>query len=284
MSAAAQPPTPGPAWVLAFDVSTPRCVIAVGRVDTSAGTQALVASDEQDDGNRASTHLMPRVEQVLGRAGIGPGDLAAVACGRGPGTFTGTRVAVASAKGLAHGLGRPGLGCSTLAAIAASVAGGGPVLAVVDARRGEVYGGLWRCSGVGAGEGAGEGTGAGAGEGAGAGAGEGAAGMPAIEAVGEEQVLELGALLERLRPWPAGLRVAGSGVAPHRAAIPAELAATALQLVGPSAAGLWAAAASAWARGRAVHPAALEAVYLRASYAEMGINKPKRPFVKSPFV
>jgi hypothetical protein len=41
---------------------------------------------------------------------------------------------------------------------------------------------------------------------------------------------------------------------------------------------------AAWVEARACHPAALEVVYLRASYAELGVHTPKRPFVKSPFV
>ena len=255
--------TPEAAWLLALDASTPRGVIAVGRVDPTARTSTVVVQDEQDDGaNQASTRLLPRIEAALGRAGITAGDLAAVACGRGPGTFTGTRVAVASAKGLAYGLGRPVLALSTLAAVAASAEHEGTVLAVLDARRGEVYGSQWRCSGGGSDD----------------------AGLRTIEAEGLERVAPLGDLLEALRPWPEDLCVAGSGIEPYRHALPPALAASARPLPGPSAAGLWAVAAKAWVDGRAEHPAALEAVYLRASYAEMGISKPKRPFVKSPFV
>ncbi|MEM9461092.1 MAG: tRNA (adenosine(37)-N6)-threonylcarbamoyltransferase complex dimerization subunit type 1 TsaB [Myxococcota bacterium] len=258
----AEPPTrPDAAWLLALDASTPRGVIAVGHVDATNRTQTLVVQDERDDGaNQASTRLLPRIEAALRQAGITAGDLAAVACGRGPGTFTGTRVAVASAKGLAYGLGRPVLALSTLAAVAASAEHEGAVLAVLDARRGEVYGSPWRCSGP-------DDT-----------------GIRALEAEGPERVTPLGDLLEALRPWPEDLCVAGSGVEPYRHALPPALAAGARPLPGPSAAGVWAVAANAWVEGRAEHPAALEAVYLRASYAEMGISKPKRPFVKSPFV
>ncbi len=75
----------------------------------------------------------------------------------------------------------------------------------------------------------------------------------------------------------------GSGVEPyedllrtHRAVVLAEPS------PGPHAQGLWHATRSAWS-GRK-DAAALAAVYLRKSYAELGIHKPKRPFVKSPFV
>ena len=133
-----------PRWILALDASTPRCVLALGRVDGDA--PALVVGDDEDDGpNQASTRLLPRVERALRDASIEASQLSAVACGRGPGTFTGTRVAVASAKGLAYGIGCPVVPVSTLAAVAASAEVDGEVLAILDARRGEVYGGPWRC-------------------------------------------------------------------------------------------------------------------------------------------
>ncbi|MEM7158722.1 MAG: tRNA (adenosine(37)-N6)-threonylcarbamoyltransferase complex dimerization subunit type 1 TsaB [Myxococcota bacterium] len=247
-------------WLLAFDASTPRCVIALGRA--SAERHELVVADDQDEvQNQASVRLFPRIEQVLSQAGIEANELAAVACGRGPGTFTGTRVAVASAKGLAYGLGCPVVPISTLGAVAASADHEGSVLAITDARRSEVYGGLWRCVGL-----SGNAT-------------------PTVEAVDDEQVIGLSALLEGLAPRPEDLRVVGSGVEPYRQVlVDAGLEGQSQALPGPSAKGLWAVATAAWVAEQACHPAALDAVYLRASYAEMGLNTPKRPFVKSPFV
>jgi len=247
-------------WLLALDASTQRCVIALGRLDGAAPT-LVVSDDEDEQPNQASTRLVPRLETVLSRAGIEARDLAVIACGRGPGTFTGTRVAVATAKGLAYGAGCPLLGVSTLASVAASAEHEGTVLAILDARRGEVYGGQWRCQGA---------------------QGDRAA---RVERLDEERVLALPDLLAAISPWPADLKVAGSGVAPYRDALArANLADDALALAGPSVAGLWTAAVAAWVEGLAAHPTALDAVYLRASYAEMGVNPPKRPFVKSPFV
>lgn len=248
-------------WLLAIDASTPRCVIAVGRVDVATGAHALVVADDEDDGvDQASARMLPRVERALAEAGLQARALAAVACGRGPGMFTGTRVAVAGAKGLAYGLGRPVVPVSTLAAVAASGRHDGMVLGILDARRGEVYGGCFRCTGL-------EDD-----------------GRPGVRAVGEERVAALGELLQALAPWPEDLRVVGSGVEPYRDALPEALAAGAQALPGPSAAGLWAATVAAFVAGQTVHPAALDAVYLRASYAEIGVHPPKRPFVKSPFV
>jgi tRNA threonylcarbamoyladenosine biosynthesis protein TsaB len=256
------------AWLLAFDASTPRCVIAVGWVDVAAGAHALVVADDEDEAaDQASVRLMPRIAGVLAGAGIEARTLAAVACGRGPGTFTGSRVAVASAMGLAYGLGRPVVPVSTLAALAASAGHEGTVLAVLDARRGEVYGGCWRCGG-----------------GGGGGGGSGHAGLPRVQAVGEERVATLGTWLEELAPWPAGLRVVGSGAAAYADAVPPDLAGAVDPRPGPTATGLWEASVAAWVDGQARHPAALEAVYLRASYAELATHTPKRPFVRSPFV
>ncbi len=248
-------------WLLAIDASTPRCVIALGQVDPVAGTQTLRVHDDEDDGpNQASVRLFDRIQRALMQAGIEARELSAVACGRGPGTFTGTRVALASAKGMAYGLGCPAVGVSTLAAVAASARHDGTVLAVLDARRGEVYGGTFCCGFGPADE------------------------LARLEARGPESVVPLADALATMQPLPEDLRVVGSGVEPYRDALPASLERTAVALPGPSAQGLWAVASAAWAGGAAAHPAALEAVYLRASYAEMGIHKPKRPFVKSPFV
>jgi len=86
--------------------------------------------------------LTPALEHLLGQVGLAPSDLGVVAVDIGPGLFTGLRVGVAAAKGLAQSLGI-GVVCATSLDIltAAAVAAGhdGPVLACVDARRGEVF-------------------------------------------------------------------------------------------------------------------------------------------------
>jgi tRNA threonylcarbamoyladenosine biosynthesis protein TsaB len=258
LSIPAAPPTAS--WLLAFDASTPRTVVAVGWVDAPAGAHALWVADDEDEADEASATLTVRIARALAQAGIAARSLAAVACGRGPGTFTGTRVAVATAKGLAYGLERPVVPVSTLAAVAASSGHAGTVLAVVDARRGEVYGARFGCE-----------TGR-------------REALPRVEALDEERVSTLEAWLGAIAPWPEDLRVVGSGVAAYGDAVPPALAGAAQPLPGPTAAGLWAASVAAFGQGSGCHPAALEPVYLRASYAEIGVHVPKRPFVKSPFV
>ncbi len=81
--------------------------------------------------------LMPLLEEVLAEAGLGWRDLKAIAVGTGPGNFTGVRIAVAAARGLALGLGIPAVGVTRLEALAYGLPR--PLTVVEDARRGEVY-------------------------------------------------------------------------------------------------------------------------------------------------
>lgn len=86
--------------------------------------------------------LMPALEHLLDQVGLVPGDLGVVAVDIGPGLFTGLRVGVAAAKGLAQALGIGVVGATSLDILTAAAAEGAPrglVLACVDARRGEVF-------------------------------------------------------------------------------------------------------------------------------------------------
>ena len=91
--------------------------------------------------------LMPLLDEVLSEGGIGWGDLAALAVGTGPGNFTGVRIAVAAARGLALGLGIPAVGVTRLEALAHGLPR--PLTVVEDARRGEVYVQLFTAGGAG---------------------------------------------------------------------------------------------------------------------------------------
>ena len=81
--------------------------------------------------------LMPLLQELLVEAGLVWADLCAIGVGTGPGNFTGVRISVAAARGLALGLGVPAIGVTALEAMAfgASL----PVTVVIDARRDEVY-------------------------------------------------------------------------------------------------------------------------------------------------
>ena len=122
--------------VLAFDTSTSTGSVAVGTADR-------VLSEVTIEVRRgASGALMPAIDFAMRAAGLVPQDLAAVVVGGGPGSFTGVRVAAATAKGMVHALGIPLLAPTGLLAVAASCAGttgSGPVCALFDARRRDVY-------------------------------------------------------------------------------------------------------------------------------------------------
>lgn len=104
---------------------------------TAVATSALVDGDEVlgERVSRAQT-LLEDVDALLRQAGAHPSDLDRLAVGLGPGSFTGIRIGLATARGLALSLELPGSGVSTLAALAAGAPG---ALPVVDAKRREVF-------------------------------------------------------------------------------------------------------------------------------------------------
>ena len=108
-------------------------------VRTAAGVEAELALTGR---RRHVETLTPAVDQLLGLVGLVPGDLEVVAVDVGPGLFTGLRVGVAAAKGLAQALGIGVVGVTSLDILTAAAAASGRsglVLAAVDARRGEVF-------------------------------------------------------------------------------------------------------------------------------------------------
>jgi tRNA threonylcarbamoyladenosine biosynthesis protein TsaB len=106
---------PGDALLLAFDTSTP-----VGSVAVARGGEILARGLLLRRGEHAS-QLLPRIADLLAEAGVERGDLDGVVVGRGPGSFTGVRIAAATARGLARALAIPLWTLSSLAGAAASV-------------------------------------------------------------------------------------------------------------------------------------------------------------------
>lgn len=189
---------------------------------------------------RRHTELaLPWAEQLLAEAGIARTQLDAIACGRGPGAFTGVRLAVALTQGLALALDRPVVGMSTLAALAFDTRSDdrSSILAAIDARMGEVYLGQF-----------------------------------------ERRGDELHALApERLAPPRAEVPLpvrrwvgAGTGFAAEQGALCETLGDSLLRFDAtalPHAAAIAALAARAYERGEAIAPERLEPAYLRDKVA-----------------
>ncbi|MBO9501257.1 tRNA (adenosine(37)-N6)-threonylcarbamoyltransferase complex dimerization subunit type 1 TsaB [Brevundimonas sp. A19_0] len=128
--------------VLILDTAQGLCTVALGQ-----GGQ-VVASRSEPMTRGHQERLPVLVEAVLAEAGLGASALSVVAATRGPGSFTGLRVGLAFAQGLAAATGARGLGLSSLEALAvqailADPDGDSPLAAVMDARRGQVYLALW---------------------------------------------------------------------------------------------------------------------------------------------
>ncbi len=120
--------------LLALDTSTKLAGIAL-----YDGERGLLAEYNWHSANRHTVELMPQVAQMLAQAGAQPANLIAVAVALGPGSFTGLRVALAAAKGLALANKLTLLGVPTLDAVAyPHQAQPTPVIALVQAGRGRV--------------------------------------------------------------------------------------------------------------------------------------------------
>ena len=120
--------------LLAFDTSFQACSAAVW----ADGQVAAHESQLRDRGHAES--LVPMLERVRGACGLAYADFDAFAVGVGPGTFTGLRIALATARGLRIALHRPVVAVTTMEAVAAAHCDAAvPVLVAMDARRGAVY-------------------------------------------------------------------------------------------------------------------------------------------------
>ena len=122
---------PPEAVILAFDTSAAHCAAAL-----LCGGRIVAARDEAMATGQAE-RLVAMLEELLAEAGLAWRDVSRIGVGTGPGNFTGVRIAVAAARGLALGLGVPAVGVTRLEALAFGLPG--PVAVVEDARRGEIY-------------------------------------------------------------------------------------------------------------------------------------------------
>lgn len=223
--------------LLAFETATEACSVAVW-VDGAVHARHDVAP------RRHAELALPWAEALLEEAGITRSQLDAIAVGRGPGAFTGVRLAVALAQGIALALDRPVVPVSTLAVLAMrGMPAGAPahgVLAAIDARMGEVYAAAFDWTGD-------------------------ELHPRGAEVLGAPSTLVIPGLADA----PAPLRAVGTGLAAVdgalRARLPAGIKADASAL--PHAADLAGLAAAAYARGESVPAERLEPAYLRNAVA-----------------
>ena len=109
--------------------------------------EGLIAQSFQRTGLTHSATLMPMVESMLKNAGMTLQEMDLIAVAAGPGSFTGLRIGVSAAKGLAWSLDKPCVGVSTLEAMAWQLVGmEGVICAAMDARRQQVYNALFELS------------------------------------------------------------------------------------------------------------------------------------------
>ncbi|MDY0161840.1 tRNA (adenosine(37)-N6)-threonylcarbamoyltransferase complex dimerization subunit type 1 TsaB [Desulfobotulus sp.] len=200
----------------------------------------VLAARFRNPGETHSRHLLPMIEGVLKDAGLGLGEMQALACTLGPGSFTGLRIGITSLKGLAVAAELPMFGFSTLEVMACRfLCFPFPVCVMLDARRKEVYAQVFRVSGK------------------------------APEPLGPARVASVGDILTGLE---GPMLFAGSGTEVYREAILAHMGERALWpgilSQDPDARDL---AALAVLRGRegALPPAEILPLYLRKSDAEL---------------
>lgn len=125
--------------VLCIDTSTEACSVAVLCMTDK---QQVVSDHFMLAPREHTTKILPTVEEVLQQSGLTLPEIDVVAYGRGPGSFTGVRIGISIAQGLAYGIEKPMVGISTLQAMAQQAyktQQSTDVYAAIDARMGEVY-------------------------------------------------------------------------------------------------------------------------------------------------
>jgi tRNA threonylcarbamoyladenosine biosynthesis protein TsaB len=219
--------------VLALDTSTGVGSVAVGEGERLLAEIALTV------GSGHSSALLPAIDGALRSAGLEARELAAVVVGGGPGSFTGVRIAAATAKGIVHAAGIPMFAYSSLlAAAAASWGSDRPVCALFDARRRDVYAACYRFG-------------------------------ARVEVVTAPEALVLDEVLARFRGGPPPL-FTGEAAVIHREEIEREPGTRVVpaHLAAPRASALLALLRAMPEAGRVAEPAHWEPDYVRASGAE----------------
>jgi tRNA threonylcarbamoyladenosine biosynthesis protein TsaB len=138
--------------IVAFDTSMSVAAACVLRADGSSFSTPPPSPQRLLGRPQHSAELLPELARLLAEAGVDWSQVRALAVGVGPGTFTGLRIGVATARALAQALGIGVIPVSSLAALAAGLAHDSPgeghlLLPLIDARRGQVFASLYRAVG-----------------------------------------------------------------------------------------------------------------------------------------
>ena len=203
----------------------------------------VLCSGYQDTGLTHSRTLMPIVEHILKNTGLTCADMDTIAVAAGPGSFTGIRIGVSAAKGLAFAVDKPAIGVSTLAAMARNVAfADGLVICAMDARRNQIYNALFEAK---------DGT---------------------LTRLTEDRAIGLAELAEELKDDPRSKTVVGDGARLcfdflTQAGIPCRLAPAHLLMQNATSVALEAEQLAA--EGGFVSAQELEPVYLRPAQADL---------------
>lgn len=124
--------------VLALDTALTACSVCL----FDAGRDKLIAVESVVLGKGHAEALLPMLERVIAKLDEGWSAVSRVAVVVGPGSFTGLRVGISAARAVALAIGKPAVGVTTLAALAAPAAGvsdGAPIVAAIDARHGNLF-------------------------------------------------------------------------------------------------------------------------------------------------
>ena len=222
--------------ILAIETSTPVCAAALVQ------TGRLLAEINVQTGNTHSERLMPQLERLFLLAGADRAELAALAVSIGPGSFTGLRIGLTTAKTLAYAWGKPIVGVPTLEALAYGCpCADGWVAALLDAQKGRVYRAIYRWQ---------------------------AGRLCEISPV---EIAPAAAVVGELAALPAPVMVVGESVREHLALLDAThgrvVAAPEAALM-PRAAAVAMLGYEKWRQGAAVRPEELNPFYVRRAEAE----------------
>ncbi|MFI1744415.1 tRNA (adenosine(37)-N6)-threonylcarbamoyltransferase complex dimerization subunit type 1 TsaB [Thalassobellus sediminis] len=121
--------------ILSIETATTNCSVSL-----SKNGETIVLKEDYDKGYSHAERLHVYIDDILKEAKVDAKDLSAIAISKGPGSYTGLRIGVSSAKGLCYALDKPLISVSTLEALAYQVnCNDGVIVSMLDARRMEVY-------------------------------------------------------------------------------------------------------------------------------------------------